>query len=218
MLLGAIFAGFTFAANSAASDWLCSTVESEFYGRDPFEEESFDLLIALGGSVNFLGNGEAQTGTAGDRAVLAARLYLRGKAKHLVATGFGLMPDGQLDPMGGARAAARIWQDLGVPEDAISLVPGANTSEETHAIKQIIEERGARRVGLLTSAWHLKRAVRLARKQGLDVVPIPSDFRSYAPQPESTLQTLPIRLVPNANSLWTTSLVLKEYLAAIVGR
>ena len=120
--------------------------------------------------------------------------------------------------MGGAKAAARVWQDLGVPKEAITLLPAANTSEEVAAMKILIEQMGVERVGLLTSAWHLPRAVRLAKKQGLDVVPVPADFRSNTSTPRISWRGLLTNFVPNPLSFWETSLAVKEYLAGVVER
>lgn len=212
-LLVLLFAGYTVAGSNFVSNSLMASLERDYLIIKPFEEE-FDLVIVLGGGTGILDDGEVKLGRHGDRLSVAARMYHRGNTKRLAATGFGVTSEGY-DPVGGAKAAARIWMDWGIPETDIDLIPGTNTSEEANAIKELLGEKPASTVGLLTSAWHLPRAMRLLRAEGLELVPIPSDVYS---QHINTWQTLPIRLVPNANSLYATTLATKEYLARTVNR
>ena len=57
--------------------------------------------------------------------------------------------------------------------------------------------------------------MRLMEGEGLELVPIPADSYSVG---VSSWKTIPIRMVPNANSLYATTLATKEYLAGVVGR
>ena len=92
-------------------------------------------------------------------------------------------------------------------------IKGDNTTQEMANLKKWIAENGPGiRVGILTSAWHLQRAMRLAQSQGLDVQPIPSDFVSgpFAPSP--------YLIVPSGANLMVTGKMVKEYLAGLVSR
>ena len=62
-------------------------------------------------------------------------------------------------------------------------------------------------VGLLTSAWHLRRAMMLAERYGVAVQPIPADFLS-GPVPRD-----PSRMIPTADNLVVSQLALREILA-----
>ncbi len=55
-----------------------------------------------------------------------------------------------------------IWTKLGIDSAAIRSIGGRNTFEEMQQVKEIWSELPGKKVGLLTSALHLPRAVRLA--------------------------------------------------------
>lgn len=65
--------------------------------------------------------------------------------------------------------------DLGVPRGAISLVPVAVTStkEEAEAIKPVVVAAGMKRITVVTTAFHTKRAQWIFRKvfrgTGIDI-------------------------------------------------
>ncbi len=71
--------------------------------------------------------------------------------------------------------------ELGVDRARIQLVDTArDTEEEAAAVAHLA---GGQRVALVTSAWHLPRAVALFQRAGVDVLPCPADF-SAVPDPE----------------------------------
>lgn len=66
--------------------------------------------------------------------------------------------------------------ELGVDPAKIRLLAEVrDTHDEVHAIREIV---GDDRVALVTSAWHLPRAMGLARQAGLDAVACPADYLS----------------------------------------
>ena len=165
-------------------------------------------MIVLGvGTVKTPAGGE-QLGLAGDRVVLGARLYRRGLARRLVTTGQSFTASGPSP----AEQTTAIWRDLGVPSSDILQLGGRSTQEEMLAIAQLIEQEDWQRVGLVTSAWHMPRAMRLAGEQSLSLTPLPADFRQ-----DYELWAAVI-LVPDATSLQKTSIAMKEFLAGLVGR
>ena len=163
----------------AGNVWFGSAVQAWLqrgYGTlDPFGQGRFDAVLVLGGGVEVSGEGAPALTAAGDRVVLAARLYRAGRTPVLVASGPYL-------PLAGGRAistaaaTALIWRQLGVPEESIVLLEGPRTTtDEVLALKTTAAERGWHRVGLLTSAWHLRRAMGLCRRSGVEATPLPSD-------------------------------------------
>ena len=108
--------------------------------------------------------------------------------------------------------AGFLLEDLGVDADAILHLNGINTTEEMKNLRQWAEKNPEARIGLLTSAWHLARAERLAAAQGIEVEPIAAGFFSqpYAPNPGV--------VVPNEYNLFISGVITKEYLAKLVGR
>jgi len=86
----------------------------------------------------------------------------------------------------------RSWLiDFGVNEKHVFAEKFANnTWENARYIKSMLEKRGVKRIWLVTSAWHMPRAVRCFEMQGLTVIPAPTDYltkqgtydlRSYLP-------------------------------------
>ena len=197
-------------ASPLLSSWLIRTLEAPYVEVDPFNESPFAMVVVLGGGSNVAANGVPQLTSAGDRLMLAARMYEQGLALSIVCAGEGIeaLVGAQMDPAASARS---ILEGLGVPASAIQTVGGINTSMEIRNLAGIMVE--GERVGLITSAWHLPRAMRLARRQGLDVIPLPSNFTT-------TLVRRPtwIRLIPDAESARNTTLAIREYLAMLAGR
>jgi uncharacterized SAM-binding protein YcdF (DUF218 family) len=140
-------------------------------------------------------------------------LFRRGDASYLVATGTSIKGLSSPVERDVAAEAARIWRDLGVPGEAIVTLPGPrNTKEELAAVADLMKARGWRRIGLVTSAWHLPRAMALARGHGIDVVALPSDYRGGRSMPSM------VYVVPSGTGFENVHLALWERLGRAVGR
>ena len=132
-----------------------------------------EAIVLLGGGMCSPGRTAPypdMTGAA-DRVWQAARLYHAGKAPLVISSGCS-----EED------SSVVLLRDLGVPASAIR-VEGAsrNTAENARFSRQMLASLGIRRVILVTSAWHMRRAVWLFRHAGVDVIPSASDY-------EATLQ------------------------------
>jgi uncharacterized SAM-binding protein YcdF (DUF218 family) len=75
----------------------------------------------------------------------------------------------------------------------------------------LISQRGWQRVGVCSSAWHLRRVEALCRKEGLTVVPVPADFLS------SPLPWSPLYAIPQARGFQNVQKALWEFLGAFGG-
>lgn len=117
----------------------------------------------------------------------------------------------RIDP---SELTIEIWTQLGIARDAIETLGGRNTYEELQALQQMLHgDPSHRRVGLLTSAWHLPRAIRLGRDAGLpDLVPVAADHRQQVDAPSF------IDFIPSADSLARFDSCQREYLAWFVNR
>ncbi len=189
---------FTICGTPWLGDWCIDHLESiELAGEfEPESDPPLDLLVVLGGGTR-QGPARSEIDDAGDRVLYAAQLYLQGKVKRLLATGSPLSGVSQGATSPGQRTLD-IWTGLGIPAAAIEMLPGENTHAEMQYLKQRIAEHSGLRVGLATSAWHLPRAMRLARSQGLTslipvaanhMLPVESrDFASYLPRASNFLR------------------------------
>lgn len=177
----------------------------------PPQAERWDAIAVLGGGTALDQAGEAQLGRSGDRLRVAARLHSAGRAPLLVAVGSGLFGAERERDL--AAETAAIWRAWAVPETAIITLPGpVNTSQEVALLAAEARARGWRRIALVTSAWHLPRALAHARRHGLAADGVPADARGRLP-PAS-----PVFLVPCGEGFQDTQSFCSEVLARLVRR
>ncbi len=96
----------------------------------------------------------------------------------------------------------------GVPADAYTFLGGRYTQEEMQRIDDFLQDNPATNSGLITSAFHMNRAVRLAHKQGLTLISLPVDFRA------GNVVDDPVFFIPKIGELSTSSTAIKEYVSA----
>jgi uncharacterized SAM-binding protein YcdF (DUF218 family) len=207
----AVWLVLTVAANPHLGQLAVASLESPYAGIDPFAEGEFDLVIVLGGGTASTPRGRAELGASGDRVMLGARLYHRGRTRYLGTSGSPIA--GLAGEHDSVVATREIWRDLGVPDDAILEVQGArNTSEEAQGYAALLRERDFDRVGLVSSAAHLDRALARFEAEGVRVEPLPADFRAH---PEwSGLYSL----VPDGDGAANLSRAIWEWVGALAGR
>ena len=198
------------AASPFLSNQALSALESGY--ADPYAEtQPFDAIFVLGGGTALSRSRVASLGGAGDRVLLAARLYKKGLTKMLVASGSGIRAlHGERNL---AQETATLWSELDIPAENITQIPEpVNTKQEIIAYKKLVDQRGYQRVGLVSSASHLRRALAQCKRQGLSVVPLPAHYRTF---------TMPFSLaawVPMEAALDNTTTVFWEMIGAAVGR
>lgn len=206
----------SFGGSGYISDAMAISLEKPFIGINPLKEPPSDIVVVLGGGGGLGANGRLQGNGSGDRMILAAQLYHRHPATRFLCTGQRIqsMNSSGADP---AETSRDILVRLGVPESSIELVGGKNTFEEMQHLGQKFADSSVK-IGLLTSAWHLRRATRLAVRNGLSVTPLPSDFRSPLAGTVPTTGQRIEALIPNGAASGSTWSFAKEYLGMLLGR
>ncbi|MCB9529275.1 MAG: YdcF family protein [bacterium] len=202
--------GYAVAGSGQLGGALVAGLEAGFV--PPGAELRFDAVMVLGGGTD-AGPLGPQLSLAGDRLRVAAGLWHRGQAPVLVASGTSLagLDQGAARDLG-AEARA-VLGELGVPAAAVVTLPGPhNTATEVAALAAHATAAGWRRVGLVTSAWHLRRAMRLAERAGLPAVAIPADARG------GLSPWTAVALVPTGNGFYQVGFAAKEWLGAALGR
>lgn len=204
-----ILCAYTLAGNAWFGGWLLAKLESP-YAAMAHPAEPFDAICVLGGGSSATPAGEAQLGPSGDRLIVPAKLFLSGKTRHLVASGLSVTD------IEGSRSiaddTATLWIALGIPDSAIiRLSTPRTTSEEIRAYKQLIAAQSWNRVGVCTSAWHLRRVENLCRKEGVSMIPVPADFLS------SPLPWTPMYAVPQSRGFQNVQKALWELLGGMAG-
>jgi uncharacterized SAM-binding protein YcdF (DUF218 family) len=144
-----------------------------------------------------------------DRVWHAARIYRAGKAPLILLSGGS---DRDLDTTSEAAAMQVFLRDLGVPDAAMLLEEHSRTTHENAVNSaELLNARGIRRILLVTSALHMRRAVLEFEGQGLTVIPATTDVEAVA------MPLTPLRLLPDADALAGSARAFKE-LAGVLGR
>ncbi len=170
-----------------------------------------DVVVVLGGGTSMGPGRGPQAASGGDRIIRTAQLYHQGKVKKILCTG-ARIPGVDRNELGQAEIAQKLLESLGVAAEDIACIAGRTTAEEM----RILGERfpgDTKQVGMITSAWHMQRAERLAHANGFHPLPIPCDFASPVDR-----QTLIGDFIPSARAADEIGRFVKEWLAARVGR
>ena len=145
-----------------------------------------DAVIVLGGGMdpdgefNIIGRARVQSAVA---------LLDRGDAAHAIFTGFGCVSaDDGCSEAATMRARAVV---SGADPDRLIVEPDARTTLENLFLSfAIADARGFRRIAVLTDAFHLTRAVALARLLGREVVPVAAEGGLYSLPPAEQFPVL----------------------------
>lgn len=210
------FVVYSLAGNNFVAEGLARALEAPYRQLNPLDEQPPDVVIVLGGGGGPGANGRLQGNGSGDRLILAAQLYHRYPATKFICTGQRIesMNATGIDP---ADTSRDILVRLGVPETSIEMSGGRNTSEEMQHLATRFAA-SSERIGLLTSAWHLTRATRLATRNGLTTIPLPADFRSSPSDHSLTTGQWIAALIPDGAAFGSTWSFAKEYLGMALGR
>ena len=104
---------------------------------------------------------------------------LRYGARLHRATGLPLLVTGGQPPIGGVSLAegmrAALQEDFGI-DDAWVEGASATTADNARLSADLLRAHGASRVLLVTSAWHMPRAVRAFEAAGISVIQAPTNF------------------------------------------
>ncbi|MBA3936762.1 MAG: YdcF family protein [Planctomycetes bacterium] len=209
----AIWVLYTVAGNVWVGNALLGSLETRIPPRTPASLPGvFDAVFVLGGGTTLGSDGRPQLGSGGDRLALAAQLFAERKTLHLVASGnsmAGLDMERDL-----AEETATLWRGMGVPDAVILSVgtPAVNTRQEIAAYKRMVDERHWENVALVSSAWHLPRALALCEKAGLKVTPLGADRRGRI------ASWSPLYLIPQNFGFDAVQVACYEYLGRWVGR
>lgn len=133
-----------------------------------------DAIVLLGGGVGYAGEfAYPELFEAADRVWHAARLYRAGKAPRVVVSGSNDL-----------KAAVPLLVDLGVPREAMVVDNRSrNTYENSRFTERLLSEgRDAAlpppTVLVVTSAWHMPRALGNFSRTSLKVTPAATDFKA----------------------------------------
>ncbi len=179
----------------------------------PPAEPAGDVIIMLGGGA--MPDSPDVDGVGALCASPANRLLTAVRLQRKLGVPI-LLSGGQVYEDTGAEAkiARRMLIDLGVPEEQILVeTRSVNTTQNARYSAEILRAQGLTQPILVTSAFHMKRAVLNFKKQGIDVVPYPADYQvTHHPVFHYT------KLRPQTEALLDNVTVLQETLRTLVTR
>jgi uncharacterized SAM-binding protein YcdF (DUF218 family) len=189
-------------STALCANFLMDYLEADYPSGAMSTVPEADAIVLLGGAMR----GDVQMGIRpdmnqqADRLVHAVALYKSGAAPILLLTG---------GAPAGARSGAEQMRDLllimGIPDNAMLLENSSrNTYENAKYSASMLESRGVRSILLVTSAFHMRRAVPLFEGTGFDVLAAPTDHQRIASK-----ATVP-GWIPGVNNLSRTTHALHE--------
>jgi len=208
-------AGFLWLASlPCVSGFLLSELEGETREMSIREAPSADAILVLSGMLGpDRGSGKKNNwGEGYDRFDAGIQLWQAGKAPLLVLTDPALSQSGQHETEG-KRLQREAWK-LGLPEDCVLLLgPVGNTADEATLFSRLARKRGWSGFILVTSAWHLPRALERFDKAGVKAIPFPVDFRT-----PTIRKVAPVDFFPTGHALAKTELFLREWMGRLYYR
>jgi uncharacterized SAM-binding protein YcdF (DUF218 family) len=206
------FVGLALLLSSAMpvnSDLLMRAVEGRRVRLTSKTAPEADAIVVLSGGMKWIPNGSQQgEWNDPDRFLGGIELYKAGKASIIVFTGGWVQWQPELEPEGNMliRDAIKIGVN---PAHMLTTGKVSNTETEAKAVFELLYTKlrdiSRPRILLVTSAYHMRRAVMLFKRSGFDVIPFPVDFQISKEKNLSILD-----FIPNGNSLRQTEIALRE--------
>jgi len=189
------------ASIAPVANYLCYYLEKDYINNPTAGGKSIDAIVVLGcgtKDINALKN-TFNSGIESLRLLHAVVVYNKTGAKYFVCSGKGSDKTSQAEVM------ARLAEKLGVPKEKIRLESNSkNTAENAIEFNKIFVNKNIN-IGLVTSAFHMKRSEREFKKYFNNVVPLPAHYLYSSPGRNAV-----IKYMPQSEELYKTSLALKE--------
>lgn len=169
----------------------------------------YDAIVVLGGAIagpELPYNPNPALTPSSDRLWQASRLYKRGVAPKIIVSGGNYDHDGPTE-QSEARYMRGFLVDLGVPPEAIEEEGSARNTIENIVNVRAMVKNGS--VALVTSAYHMPRALRLAREYGLNASAFPTEWHSESGGAPWSV------FLPSGSAMATSGIALWGYMALL---
>ncbi len=167
---------------SPFSSWLLGKLEHPYIREGWKGLPAADAIVVLGGGLREGKMSEPAGFNAGpyfDRFLAGVELVHLGKAPNLVLGGGSVKNGVRMDPEAELLGPWLKRQQLHVKIFDLGIC--ANTREEARRVLNLKEEHAWKRVILVTSAWHMRRAEAVFGTTGVEVIPVGCDFSGKQP-------------------------------------
>lgn len=203
---------YWFFGNAFITDITYRMWEGEIFSASEIKE-IYDFGIVLGGfSAYDEHKKRVEFNDCGDRLFHSIKLYQLGKIKKIVVSG----GNGQLINEGYMEAdwAKDFLLDSGIPEkDILTESKSRNTWENSLFTSELLKENTNKKLLLITSAWHMKRAAFCFNKNKMNVDPFSTDYTR-----DDIKINLEYILLPNSTSYERWETLIKEIIGNLVYR
>jgi uncharacterized SAM-binding protein YcdF (DUF218 family) len=207
-----------FCSNAWVAKYLVRSLE--WQNIPSTELPNAEAIVVLGGATKsaFPPRPTVDLSEQGDRVIYAAQLYRQKKAPLIILSG------GRIDWRGSGASEsadmASILTSIGIPSEALIEEPDSlNTYQNAVNVKKILQSRKISKVLLVTSAMHTPRSLKIFQRQGINVIPAPTDFlvsegelNELGSSPKAAI----LNLLPDTDNLHKFTNALKEYVGSFV--
>jgi len=194
------------ASIAPVANYLCYYLERDYINNPLAGDKSIDVIVVLGNGVkdiNALKN-TFPTERTSARVLHAVEVYNISTAKYFVCSGKGT---GKISE---AAVMARLAQNLGVPREKIKIEDkSANTWQNAAELNKIFANKNIS-IGIVTSAYHMKRSEREFKKYFNNVFALSANYL-YSSRGGNFI----VKYMPQSEELYKTSLALKEIVSQL---
>ena len=202
-LLVVAFAWLYLCSTALFADVLMAQLEDDYRPKALSVLPNADAIVVLGGATrgDTHWSSMADLHSAADRITHGLALYKAGKAPLVLVAGgstTGSRPE--------AEQIGDYLELMGLPASVLLLERQSLDTQQNAAYSWVLlEGRGANRILLVTSAYHMGRAVPLFERAGFEVIPAPTDYQRLVGKP-----VVPVWL-PTVDDLGRTTAAIKEF-------
>ncbi len=164
------------------------------------EKQGVKFIVVLGASLVEDGNSPSQAwGETGILRVMEGIRLAKGIANSKLVLSGGAIPGRHSNET----TMSLLPEEMGIPRESLILKTNAlDTDDEAKAFSSLV---GTAPFGLVTSALHMPRSIKLFRKYGASPIACPCDFKSLQIQPGYS------KYIPGARSLSDSHCAIHEY-------
>ena len=172
-------AGLLLAGLSPLATWAILPLEERFA---PFHDDGAPIagVVVLGGAVQAeetLARGQLTVNEAAERVIAMADLARRYPEARIVFSGGGSTLIA--NEVAEAEGLLRFIGTLGLAPDRITFEDRSRTTYENAVLtRALVDPKPGERWLLVTSAWHIPRAIGCFRQAGFPVIAYPVDYRT----------------------------------------
>ncbi len=193
------------SSTAVFADWLLTELEKDFESPNFSSLPKADAIVLLGGATSGLAQGGdmGNLNESADRLITTLKLFKLSKAPLVIVTG---------GAANGSISEASLMRDMlelmGIPLEAIILEEKAlDTQHNAEFTAKILHDQQVRKILLVTSAYHMRRAKWIFDQTlGLEVevISVASDHQRSIADPVLS------RWIPSVRDLYRTSFAIKE--------